>query len=419
MLQSVLGLFGVLALAWVFSSRHFRFPWRTVVGGLALQFLLGWMIFRFPGSREALEGLNGFALAVLGAGQKGADYLFGPLASGPGAQGSVGFIMLFQVFPVIVFISALVAVLYHLRLVQPVVWLLAKIFRRVLGISGAEALTSAANVFVGVEAALVVRPYLARMTRSELLVLLTCGMATTATGVLALYVLFLHAVFPGIAGHLLAASVLSIPAGVVVAKILEPETDEPLTAHGVPREDPVPREPSLMAAVISGALDGGKLVGGIVLLLLAVLGLVQLVDLGLALLPGAPTLVGICSWGARPLAWLAGVPAVDLDVGAKLLGMRVLLTEVVSYQELATLASNGGIHDPRTVVILSYALCGFAHVASVAVFVGGTAGLCPERRGDLAALGWKALLAATLATLMTGAIAGIFATGAEVVFTPK
>ena len=416
MLQSCFGLLGVIALAWLFSSHRFRFPLRTVVGGLALQLLLGWVIFRFPGSRQALEVLNDFALAVLGAGQKGADYLFGPLAAGPGQSGSVGFIMLFQVFPVIVFISALVAVFYHLRLVQPVVWVLAKIFRRVLGISGAEALTSAANVFVGVEAAFVVRPYLARMTRSELLVLLTCGMATTATGVLALYVLFLSPVFPGIAGHLLAASVLSIPAAVVVSKVLEPETGEPLTANGVPREDPMPREPSLMAAVIAGALDGGKLVGGIALLLLAVLGLVQLVDLGLGHLPGSPSLVGIASWFATPLAWLAGVPPVDLDAGAHLLGTRVLLTEVVSYQELAKLAANGGIHDPRTVVIMSYALCGFAHVASVAVFVGGTAALVPERRADLASLGWKSLLAATLATLMTGAIAGLYATGAEVTF---
>lgn len=418
MLQALVGIVGLIAIAWAFSSRRFRFPWRTVAAGVALQLLIGWIVFRFPGSRAVIGALNDVALAVLGAGQKGAEYLFGPLAAGPGASGSLGFIMLFQVFPVIVFVSALVAAAYHLRLVQPVIWVLAKIFRRVLGISGAEALTGATNVFVGVEAALVVKPYLARMTRSELLLLLTCGMCTTTAGVLGLYVLFLKDVFPGIAGHLLAASVLSIPAGVVIAKVLEPETGEPVTRDGVPRDEPQEREASLMAAVVQGATDGGKLVGGIVLLLLAVLGLVGLVDLVLGLLPGAPTLVGLCRWPAYPLAWLAGVPSVDLDTAARLLGERVLLTEVVSYQELAKLAASGGIHDPRTVVILSYALCGFAHVASVAIFVGGTAMLCPERRADLASLGWKALLAATLATLMTGAVAAVFATGGEVVFTP-
>ena len=416
MWQSVLGLAGLIAIAWICSSGRRSFPWRTVIAGLAAVLLLGWMVFRFPGSRAVIGLLNDAALAVLGAGQKGADYLFGPLAAGPGQPGSVGFVMLFQVFPVIVFISALAAAAYHLRLVQPVVWVLAKIFRRVLRISGAEALTSAANLFVGVEAALVVRPYLAAMTRSELLVLLTCGMATTTAGVLGLYVLFLKEVFPGIAGHLLAASVLAIPAAIVMAKIVEPETGTPVTAHGVPRVDQIAREPSLMAAIITGATDGGKLVGGICLLLLAVLGLVALVDLGLAQLPGGLTLAELCRRPAYPLAWLAGVPTADLAVGAKLLGERVLLTEVVPFQELAKLTASGGIQDPRTVVILAYALCGFAHIPSVAIFVGGTAVLCPERRADLASLGWKALLAATLATLMTGAIAGLFATGGEVVF---
>lgn len=416
MLQGILGLAGLVGIAWLCSSARWRFPWRTVVAGLGLTLLLGWMVFRFPGSRAVIGVLNDTALAVLGAGQKGADYLFGPLAAGPGQPGSVGFVMLFQIFPVIVFISALAAAAYHLRLVQPVVWALAKVFRRLLGISGAEALTGAANLFVGVEAALVVRPYLAAMTRSELLVLLTCGMATTTAGVLGLYVLFLKDVFPGIAGHLLAASVLSIPAAIMMAKIIEPETGNPATAHGVPHAEAAEREPSLMAAVIRGATDGGKLVGGICLLLLAVLGLVAVVDLGLAQLPGAPTLAGLCRWPAYPLAWLAGIPSADLALGAKLLGERVLLTEVVPFQELAQLTASGGIQDPRTVVILSYALCGFAHIPSVAIFVGGTAVLCPERRADLASLGWKALLAATLATLMTGAIAGLFATGGEVIF---
>lgn len=421
MFSACLGLLGFVAIAWIFSSARRKFPWRTVVAGLGLQLVLGWLVFRFPGSRAVLEWANRTVMAVLDASHRGSDYLLGPLAAAPGQAGSVGFILLTQVLPVIVFVSAVTAAAYHLRLIQPVVWILAKVFRRVLGISGAEALTSAANVFVGVEAALVVRPYLARMTTSELLVLLTCGMATTAAGVLALYVLFLAPVFPGVAGHLMAASVLSIPAAVVMAKVLVPETGLPETARGVPPEDRSLREDSLMAAIIAGATDGGKLIGGIALLLFAVLGLVQVADLALGGISGwflvSPlTLEQVCSWPAQPLTWLMGITSDDRTTAAHLLGSRVLLTEVVPYQELARLAGSGAIHDPRTVVIMAYALCGFAHVASVAVFVGGTVALCPERRADLARLGWRALLAATLATCMTGAVAGIFATGSEVVF---
>lgn len=284
-----------------------------------------------------------------------------------------------------------------------------------MGISGAESLCGAANIFVGVESALVIRPYLDKMTRSELLTVLGTGMATVASTTLGIYVSFLNQSFPQIAGHLLSASILAIPALIVIAKLLLPETEIPETMKTIPPEASEIKSRNLMSAIISGAMDGLKLVAGITALLLAILGLVALVDKLLALsgrwigLSEPVTLVKILGWVFYPFAALLGIARSDLAEAARLLGERVILTEVVSYQDMANMIASGQL-SPRTVVILSYALCGFAHVASVAIFIGGTAALAPSRRDDLAGLGVRALLAATLATLMTGCVAGIFST---------
>jgi len=324
---------------------------------------------------------------------------------------------LFQVLPVAIFFAAFTALLYHLRVLQWVVRIFAKVFHRAMAISGAESLCGAANIFVGVESALVIRPYLNKMTRSELLTVLTTGMATVASSTLGIYVAFLTGVFPQIAGHLLSASVLAIPAAIVVCKLLVPETETPETALGVPEEDESVRAKNVMSAVIEGSMDGLKLAAGISALLIAILGLVALGDKILGLgsswfgMAEPLSLVRILSWGFRPPAFLLGIQSSDIPIAARLLGERVILTEVVSYNDLSQLIANGQVTDGRTVVILSYALCGFAHVASVAIFVGGTAALAPSRRDDLAALGWRSLVAATLATLMTGCIAGIFSSG--------
>jgi CNT family concentrative nucleoside transporter len=289
-----------------------------------------------------------------------------------------------------------------------------------MNISGAESLCGAANIFVGVESALVVRPYLDKMTRSELLLVLSAGMTTVASTTLGIYVLMLSKTFPQIAGHLLSASVISIPAAVVMAKLLRPETETPETLNAIPPPDEGARSRNLMSAIIAGANDGLKLAIGIATLLVAGLAFVALFDkligwpsrwLGLA---EPLSIVKILSWVFYPFAALMGIARADLMEAARLLGERVMLTEVVAYQDLATMATSGQITDPRTVVILSYALCGFAHVASVAIFVGGTSALVPSRRDDLASLGLRALLAATLATLMTGCVAGIFSDGSGV-----
>src|SRR5262245_25246460 len=259
------------------------------------------------------------------------------------------------------------------------------------------------------------------MIRSELLTVLGTGIATVASTTLCIYVSFLNRSFPQIAGHLLSASILAIPALIVMAKLMLPETEIPETMNKIPPETSEIKARNLMSAIITGAMDGLKLVAGITALLLAIVGLVALVDKLLAFsarligLSEPLTLVKILGWFFYPLTALLGIAPGDLSKAARLLGERVILTEVVSYQDLANLMASGQLSDPRTVIILSYALCGFAHVASVAIFIGGTAALAPSRRDDLASLGVRALLAATLATLMTGCVAGIFTNGQGVI----
>jgi CNT family concentrative nucleoside transporter len=422
-LVSAAGFLLFPGIAWLLSSNRKRISWKTIAAGLGLQLVLGFVIFQMPGSHRPFVWMNDAVLALLNASKSGTAFLFGPLAAAPGEQGSIGFILVFQVLPIAIFFAAFTAALYHLRVLQGIVRLFAKVFHKTMAISGAESLCGAANIFVGVESALVIRPYLEGMTRSELLCVLTTGMGTVASSTLGVYVAFLHSRFPQIAGHLVSASILVIPAAVLIAKLLVPETGTPATLSGVPPEDQSARSRNLMSAIIGGAMDGLKLAAGITALLIAVLGLVALGDKMLGLVSswfglGEPlSMVRILGWIFYPFAYLLGVQSADVPEAARLLGERVILTEVVSYQDLSGLISSGGFTDPRTVVILSYALCGFAHVASVAIFVGGTAALVPSRRDDLAALGWRALLAATLATLMTGCVAGIFSTGQGVLMT--
>ncbi len=416
-LVSFAGFLIFAGVAWLLSTNRRKVSWKTVWSGLGLQLALGLLVFQLPGSHRFFLWLNDAVLALLSASRSGTAFLFGPLAASPGEPGSVGFILIFQVLPVAIFFAAFTAALYHLRVLQWLVRFFAWLFHRTMAISGAESLCGAANIFVGVESALVIRPYLKKMTRSELLCVLVTGMGTVASSTLGVYVAFLSGSFPQIAGHLVSASVLAIPASFVIAKLLVPETETPETLLGVPPEDESARSRNLMGAIIEGAMDGLKLAAGITALLIAVLGLVALGDKALGLasswfgLAEPLSLVRILSWLFYPFAYLLGIHHSDVPQASRLLGERVILTEVVSYQDLARMVAAGTLTDPRSVVVLSYALCGFAHVASVAIFVGGTAALEPSRRDDLAALGWRALLAATLATLMVGCVAGIFSTG--------
>jgi CNT family concentrative nucleoside transporter len=288
-----------------------------------------------------------------------------------------------------------------------------------MGISGAEALCTASNIVVGVESVFTVRPYLDAMTLSELCLVLTSGMATIASTVMAIYIGFLHSEFPTIAGHLISASILSAPAAIVMSKLVFPENGKPRTLGRVIKPH-MEMSSSWVEAVIKGSHEGVKLVVGIIALLLAFLGLLAMVNWGIGLtghwiggffgITLDLSLQKLCGYLFYPLTAIMGVPFHDIPVVSALLGERVIVTELVAYQHFAQLIKDGTIGDPRTMVITAYALCGFAHIASVAIFIGGTAALAPERSRDLARLGFRALVAATLACLMTGAIAGVFIT---------
>ncbi|MDH7493614.1 MAG: nucleoside transporter C-terminal domain-containing protein [Candidatus Saccharicenans sp.] len=430
---NILSLAGILFLsflAWLFSSSKKIINWKVVGWGLGLQLLFAFFIFLVPAGGKLFLVVNEVVVRVLDSATAGIKFLFGRLALPPGTSNdsgetSLGFILAFQALPTVVFFAALVGALYYLRVMPFLIQLFARVFTRLMKISGAESLCVSSNIFVGVESSLVVRPYLQQMTYSELGTILTAGLATIASSVLSLYVMVLRTGLPTIAGHLVSASILSAPAALVTAKLMFPETGQPLTL-GLDVKPYYEKEDNLIMAIINGANAGLKLLGGIVALLLAFLGLLALLDLVLGWLGGYLNQLlgwslqwqvsGLLSYVFYPLTLVIGVNPQDAHLVARLLGERVVATELVSYQHLAEMLQSGAFHDPRSAIIASYALCGFAHVASLAIFVGGIGALAPGRLKDLSRLGFKALLAATLACLLTGAVAGVFYTGSSVLF---
>jgi len=421
-LLSFCGIFVLMAVAWLCSTHKRRVNWRVVFWGTTLQLLFALFIFRVPVGAKFFLLINGAVVKILDSATAGTRFLFGRLALPPGTtdasgETSLGFFLAFQALPTIVFFASLVGALYYLGIMPLLIRGFASVFTRLMRISGAESLCAASNIFVGIESALTIRPHLDGMTRSELCTILTAGMATIASSVLALYVFVLQSHFPTIAGHLVSASIISAPAAVVMSKLMVPETEHPATL-GVAVRPHYERERNLMEAIINGANSGVRLVVGIAALLLAFLGLVALVDLVLGylgLLAGKLfglhlelSLRTILSWLFYPFTLVIGVPARDAWAVARLIGERTVATEVQSYQDLALMLANGTIHEARSAVIAAYALCGFAHVASLAIFVGGIAALAPRRTAELSSLGLRALVAATLACLMTAAVAGTF-----------
>ncbi len=420
-LVSAAGFCGLLLLAWVLGGAKRPLPWRTLAGGTISSVVFAAVVFLLPAARQALVLVNDAVLMVLTASSRGAEFLLGPLAVGPGAtttagEPSVGVILATQVLPAVIFFSAAMALFDHFGWIQPVVRMFARIFRRLLEVSGAEALVGALHMFFGVESGAAIRSYLPRMTRSELLGVLGTNLATVASTVLAIYVLFLRDVFPQIAGHLLSASLMSIPCALMVSKLVLPETDTPETLGRVPDMVLGEQHQSAFAALASGALAGVRVAVGIGAILIAVLGLVGVVDALLASLAGvtgfeaAASLDRILGVVFVPFAWLIGIEAADVGEAGRLLGQRLVATEIVSYQELGQRVAAGEVSG-RTLMVLSYSLCGFAHIAGVGIAVGGFAALAPTRLEDLSALAPRCLVVATLATLMTGALAGIFYVG--------
>lgn len=429
-LVSFAGIFILMGVAWLLSENRRVVNWRIVLWGTALQLLFALFIFVVPAGAKLFLIVNDVVVKVLDSASAGTRFVFGRLALPPGARGeageeSLGFILAFQALPTIVFFASLMAALYFAGVMPRLIRFFAKLFTRSMRVSGAESLSVSSNIFVGVEANMTVLPHLGKMTRSELCTILAAGMSTTASNVLALYVFLLQKQFPAIAGHLVSASFLSAVAAIVMSKLILPETESPETL-GVDVTPHYEKESSLMEAIINGANEGVKMIVGIVALLLAFLGIVALADLVLggvgARIAGATgiaidfSLKGLLGYLFYPFTLVIGVPPSDAWEISRLIGERAVLTEVKSYQDLAALLAAGTLTSPRSAVIAAYALCGFAHVASLAIFLGGTAALVPHRTKDLSSVGLRALAAATLACLMTAAVAGTYYTGSSVLF---
>jgi CNT family concentrative nucleoside transporter len=427
-LVSVAGIFILMIFAWLCSTNRRVINWRVIFWGVAIQLIFALFIFVLPAGAKVFLFINDGVVKVINVASEGAKFIFGRLALPPGTKDewggeSLGWIFAFQALPTVIFFASLMGVLYYIGLMPWLVRVFSKIFTKLMRISGAESLCTSSNIFVGIEAMTTIRPYLERMTRSELCTILTAGMATIASSVLAVYVMILQREFPTIAGHLISASFLSAPAAIVMSKLLMPETEKPETL-GMDVRPYYEKESSIIEASINGANAGLKLVAGIIALLIAFLGLVALVDLiftgvGIKInnILGIQidwSLKGLLGYLFYPFTLVIGVPPSDAFEIAKIIGERAIVTEAKSYMDLADLLAKGSLKDPRSAFLATYALCGFAHVASLAIFVGGTAALVPKRTADLSAVGPRALLAATLACLMTAAVAGVFFRGGSI-----
>jgi CNT family concentrative nucleoside transporter len=416
-LVSLAGIFVLLAAGWLLSADRKNTNRRLILWGIGLQLLFGLVVFvglaRMPERYNPFLILNDLVNSILESATAGSQFVFGELARGE----KVGFVLAFQSLPTIIFFSALMAILYFCNIMPRIIKAFARLFTRLMNISGAESVCAASNIFVGIESALSVRPHLATMTRSELCTVLTAGMTTVASNVLALYIMALREQFPAIAAHLISASLLSAPAALVMSKLLLPESGSPDTL-GLDVEPHYERDSNVFVAVINGANAGARLIVGIVALLIAGLGLVALADLLLGgvgglinRIPGVnltwtlSTLVGYLMY---PFTLVIGVPPSDAWEVAQIIGMRSIETEVPAYFRLASALSEGTLKNPRSVVIAAYALCGFAHVASMAIFVGGVSALAPSRTKELSEVALRALIAATLACLLTACVAGTF-----------
>ena len=408
--QSALGLVVFVALAWGLSENRRAVSWRLVFTGLGLQLALGIVLLKGPFVREAFLALNQIILALEQSTRAGTAFVFGYVGGGDlpfelkYPQNS--FIFAFQALPLILLMSALSAVLFHWKILPLVVRGFAWCLQRTLRVGGTEGLGVAANIFVGmVEAPLFIRPYLRRMTRSEIFTLMTCGMATIAGTVMVLYASILAGVVPDAMGHILTASIISAPAAIMLAKIVVPET-RPLTPGELTAPEPAA---STMDALTKGTLQGVTLLINVVAMLLVLLACVALVNLLLGFGPqvaDAPlSLQRVLGWLMAPVAFLMGVPAGEAVAAGSLMGTKTMLNELIAYIDLSRMPE--GTLSSRSRLIMTYAMCGFANPGSLGIMIGGMGTMAPERREEIVSLGIRSILAGTLATCMTGAVVGL------------
>jgi CNT family concentrative nucleoside transporter len=409
-LQSLLGICAIIGGAWALSEDRRVFSWRMVAGTLLLQAALALLLLKLPVVRDALFRLNDLATALSTATGAGTSFIFGYIGGGPApftVTHPANMINLaFGILPLVMVVGALSAILWYWRVLPVIVHGMALVLRRSLGLGGAVGLSAAATVFLGnIEGQLVIRPYLARLTRTELFILMTVGLSVIAGTVFVLYATILRDVLPGALGHLLVASLMSLPAGVLIARIMVPG---PAQTDLTERQESVHYR-STMDAMAQGTEDGLKIYLQILAMLIVTTSLMALANGVLGHLPGVGgvplTLERILGWLFAPFVWLLGVPWSQAGVAGGLMGIKVIFTELVAYLRLAAVPA--GTLDPRSTLILVYAMCGFANFASIGILIAGMSALIPERRDEVVSLALKALVAGTMASGLSGAMIGL------------
>jgi concentrative nucleoside transporter, CNT family len=409
-LQSLLGFLTLPFLAWLFSEARKHVNFRTLIAGLLMQVCLALILLKFPGSQDVFLWLNKGVRALEESTKAGTGFVFGYLGGGPlpfeEKNAAFTYILAFRGLPLVLVISALTSVLFYWRVIPVVVNGFAWILTRVMGIGGVEGLGAAANVFIGmVEAPLFVRPYLKKISRSELFTIMVCGMATIAGTVMVLYASILQPVVPGIMGHLLVASIVSAPAAITISKLMVPEVSTVSEeALSVPSE-----AQSAMDAITKGTVGGIQLLINIIAMLVVFVALVYLINLFLGFLPeisGKPvTFQRLVGYVMAPVAWLMGIPSSEMVTAGGLMGIKTVLNELLAYLNFAALPQ--GVFSERSRLILIYAMCGFANFGSLGIMIGGLGAMAPERRDEIVGLGLKSIVAGTMATCMTGALVGM------------
>jgi CNT family concentrative nucleoside transporter len=410
-LQSLLGIIALIGFAWLISESRHAVSWRRVGIGLAVTLALAVLFLKVPPVTRAFGGLNSAVDAIAEASRAGTSFVFGYIGGGPlpfelKSPGSE-FVLAFNALPIVLLMSVLTTLLFYWGILPPVIRGFAFALRRTMGVSGAVGLSTAANIFVGhVEAPLFIKPYLARLTRGELFVVMTGGMAGIAGTVLVLYSQFLKTSVPDAAGHLIIASVLGAPAAVLIGQIMVPDEGKPGTEQLATIE---PVAESTMDAIAKGATTGMALLLNMIAMLIVFVALVHLVNAMLSVLPllgGDPvTLQRMLGWIMAPVTWLIGIPWAQAPTAGSLMGIKTVLNELIAYLEMAKLPPDA--LDPRSRLIMVYAMCGFANFGSVGIMIGGLTVLAPERRSDIIAMGMKSIVSGTLATLLMGAIVGV------------
>jgi concentrative nucleoside transporter, CNT family len=399
----LLGIIVFLSLAYLFSTSRRAIRLKTVLWGLGLQFLFAWIVIRFPWGTIAMDHAGKAVKTLLDYSYAGSKFVFGDLGSN---TSNFGVIFAFQVLPTIIFISAFFAVLYYLGIMQLIIKGLAWAMTRIMGVSGAESLDVAASIFMGqTEAPLSIRPLLPECTKSELMTIMTAGMAHVSGGIMAAYIRF--GILPQ---HLLAAVIMTAPGTILISKMLVPETEQPKTAGSVKiAEEDMPKDTNLLAAIARGTFDGGKLAFNVGIMLIAFIALIALLN---GIMGGIhhyvsffpESLERVLSFVFAPVAWLIGIPWKDCGVVGNLLGTRMVVNEFVAYMQLGAQKT---LLDPRSFAISTFALCGFANFSSIGIQIGGIGALAPNKRDQLAKLGFRAMIAGTMANLMSASIVGL------------